>query len=138
MLSNPTYIAPLIVLMGSIGAAAAAVADTSPESMLSGSLRAFLSGVIGAVCFLAIFSVIAAVKILKSKAADQKRNGGESPESVLSAASRYEMEGEWERAIESYQSVRQRWPDEHGEYAGNCIKRIEEKMACARGDGSTA
>ena len=62
----------------------------------------------------------------------------DGPESLLDVASRYEMDGQWEKAIALYRIVRERWPDEqHSQYATNCVKRIEEKIANARGSTGT-
>lgn len=48
-------------------------------------------------------------------------------ESVLFAASMLDQRGEWDKARELYEHALKQWPDEHGEYAKNSIREIEEK-----------
>jgi hypothetical protein len=57
----------------------------------------------------------------------------DDPESIIHAAAMWDQGGEWDRAIGMYQLVRERWPEEYGLYAGNCIAEIERKKAQADG-----
>ena len=61
----------------------------------------------------------------------------EDPESILHAAAMWDQNGDWDRAIELYRYVKQRWPEQHGRYVGNCITEIERKKGIAGGDLSS-
>jgi hypothetical protein len=50
---------------------------------------------------------------------------------ALAAASRLDMLGDWDEAIELYQYAATQWP-EHGDYIRECVKIIEGKKAAAR------
>jgi hypothetical protein len=55
----------------------------------------------------------------------------DDPESILQAAAIWDQQGEWNKAIGMYRLVRERWPEDHGRYAENCIAEIERKKALA-------
>lgn len=58
----------------------------------------------------------------------------DDPHNLLEAASLWEMDGEWEKAIDLYTLAAQRLrgqPD--GVYAENCIERVREKISRVRG-----
>jgi hypothetical protein len=60
----------------------------------------------------------------------------ENPECVLEAAAMLDQYGEWDQALELYHHAAQAWPMEHGEYAQNCIRRIQIKKEQAGLDQS--
>jgi len=86
-----------------------------------------------------VFNIYFVLQLLLQKGSDGTNQYGEDPLSseldeadiVSSAATRLELEGEWEKAIQLYTDLCQRWPEEHGEYAQNCIRRVQDKMTLA-------
>jgi hypothetical protein len=55
-------------------------------------------------------------------------------QNLLEAASLWEMEGEWEKAIGLYEQAAEKLKGQQdGEYAANCILRIKEKIARTEG-----
>ena len=58
----------------------------------------------------------------------QKEPNDESPEDVLSLASKLDQEGNWEEALKLYRTAAQRWPEQAG-YIENCIAAIEAKKS---------
>jgi hypothetical protein len=58
----------------------------------------------------------------------------EDPQNLLEAASLWEMEGDWEKALGLYgQAAGQLKGQQDGDYAKNCILRIKEKIARTEG-----
>jgi hypothetical protein len=58
----------------------------------------------------------------------------DDPHNLLEAASLWEMDGEWEKAIVLYELAAQKLRGQQdGVYAENCIERIREKIARVRG-----
>lgn len=53
-------------------------------------------------------------------------------ESVFFAAYFLDQRGEWDTASELYDYALKKWPDEHGEYAKNSIREIEEKRSLGK------
>ena len=60
----------------------------------------------------------------------------EDPQNLLEAASLWEMEGEWGKAIGLYQQAAEKLRGQQdGVYAENCIERVREKIARVREGG---
>ena len=58
----------------------------------------------------------------------------EDPQNLLEAASLWEMEGDWEKALGLYGEAAEKLKGQQdGEYAANCIIRIKEKIARSEG-----
>jgi hypothetical protein len=53
-----------------------------------------------------------------------------SADDALSAATRLDRVGEWAAALQIYESVAARWPDQR-DYANHCIEAIRRKEAAA-------
>ena len=57
---------------------------------------------------------------------------------LLAAATRYEMNGDWERAFDTYRLAAEKFKGQHsGESAISCIERLREQIALGNQDRST-
>ena len=69
---------------------------------------------------------------------DPVGSGYSEDENLLIAASRLEMTGDWNRAFELYREASEKLAGQpNEEYAINCIKRLQQKIALARAPDST-
>ena len=103
-----------------VGSAAWAVNDAQKRGQNGGLI----------VLFIWMFGPLAAIVWRfarpRTKLADKLPDEYENAEDELAAASRLDMQGDWDTALTLYQDVSLRWPD-HKFYAQECIRRIEAK-----------
>lgn len=86
----------------------------------------------GAVVFLFwLFGPLAALVWLSTRPSETlTKRGPDSytdPEDAIAAASRLDSLGDWDAAVQFYESIAKRWP-EHSEYVGNCLSELQRKM----------
>jgi hypothetical protein len=66
----------------------------------------------------------------RTKLAERPSQSYTNADEALAAASKLDMLGDWDEAIDLYRYAATRWP-EHGDYVNQCVNRVHGKKAAA-------